>query len=171
MARHWCITAGNVPGHTVHVDLARLEFDYLGTRINVTSTADSVNRRDGAELLAIDRHQPTERAALARLTALNFFPAQQLDLPGASKLEDAFALENEDDWADFALQHLPELVEAGWRSSVSLISAGISREAEDEWHADLEETSGTDWFGLELGITVAGERISLLPVLAGLVRI
>ena len=158
------------PGHAVSVDLARLEFDYLGTRINVTSTADSVNRREGAELLAIGRHQPTERAALAQLTALNFFPAQQLDLPGASKLKDAFALENEDDWADFALQHLPELAEAGWRIEREPDFRWDIAQADEEWHAELDETSGTDWFGLELGITVGGERISLLPVLAGLVQ-
>ncbi len=158
------------PGQTVHVDLARLEFDYLGTRVNILTPGDSVNRRAGDELLAIHRHQPSERAALQRLEALNFFSAKRLDLPGASKLGDAFTLDDEDGWADFAMQHLPGLVEAGWLVESEPEFRWDIAAAEDEWHADLDETSGTDWFGLELGITVAGERISLLPILAGLVR-
>jgi len=158
------------PGQTVHVDLARLEFDYLGTRVNIQTPGESVNRRVGNELLAIHRHQPTERAALQRLEALNFFSARRLDLPGANKLGDAFTLDDEDSWADFAMQHLPGLVEAGWRVESAPEFRWDIAAAEDEWHADLDETSGTDWFGLELGITVAGERISLLPILAGLVR-
>ncbi|MHB1175481.1 MAG: DEAD/DEAH box helicase [Sulfuriferula sp.] len=158
------------PGQTVHVDLARLEFDYQGSRVNIHTEGDSVNRRIGDELLAIQRHHVTERAALQQLEALDFFPAKRLDLPGASKLGDAFTLEDEDGWADFAMQHLPGLVESGWRVETTAEFRWDIAEAEDEWHAELDETSGTDWFGLELGITVAGERISLLPILAGLVR-
>lgn len=158
------------PGQTVTVDLARLEFDYLGTRVNALTAGTSVNRRADSELLAISRHPPSERAALQKLEALNFFSAKRLDLPGVSKLGDAFTLDSEDDWADFALQHLPNLVEAGWCVESDTQFRWDIAEVDDEWHADLAETSGTDWFGLELGINVAGERISLLPILAGLVR-
>ncbi len=158
------------PGQTVHVDLARLEFDYQGTRVNIHTAGNSVNRRVGDELLAMQRHQPTERAALQQLEALDFFSAKRLDLPGANKLGDAFTLEDDDSWADFAMQHLAGLVEAGWRVESTPEFRWDIAEAEEEWHAELDETSGTDWFGLELGITVAGERISLLPILAGLVR-
>lgn len=158
------------PGQTVTVDLARLEFDYLGTRVNALTAGSSVNRRADGELLAISRHPPSERAALQKLEALNFFSAKRLDLPGVSKLGDAFTLDSEDDWADFALQHLPGLVEAGWRVESDTQFRWDIAEVDDEWHAELAETTGTDWFGLELGINVAGERISLLPILAGLVR-
>ena len=38
---------------------------------------------------------------------------------------------------------------------------------EDSWKVDVND-SGIDWFDLDLGIAVDGERVSLLPILLDL---
>jgi hypothetical protein len=40
----------------------------------------------------------------------------------------------------------------------------------DDWYATVDEGPERDWFDLELGIIVNGERLSLLPILLNLMR-
>lgn len=73
---------------------------------------------------------------------------------------------------------------AGWLPFLAdgiaqLESAGIEvRIADDfpyqlalpeDWFVDVAEESGNDWFSLDLGVTVGGERISLVPPLVRLI--
>jgi hypothetical protein len=40
----------------------------------------------------------------------------------------------------------------------------------EHWYAEVEEESGRQWFDLQLGIVVNGERHSLLPIFLHLLR-
>ncbi len=40
----------------------------------------------------------------------------------------------------------------------------------DEWYSDLTESSGTDWFDVDLGILIDGKPVSLLPILLKMIR-
>jgi hypothetical protein len=40
----------------------------------------------------------------------------------------------------------------------------------EDWFVAVDESVGSDWFDLDLGVTVAGERISLVPPLLRLLR-
>jgi len=35
----------------------------------------------------------------------------------------------------------------------------------ESWYADAEQGSGIDWFGVEIGVHVDGQKINLLPIL------
>ncbi|MDO8931018.1 MAG: DEAD/DEAH box helicase, partial [Rhodocyclaceae bacterium] len=39
----------------------------------------------------------------------------------------------------------------------------------DDWFVDVQEEAGSDWFDLDLGVMIAGERISLVPPLVRLI--
>ncbi len=39
----------------------------------------------------------------------------------------------------------------------------------DDWFVDVEEESGGDWFNLDLGVMIGGERVSLVPPLVRLI--
>ncbi len=39
----------------------------------------------------------------------------------------------------------------------------------DDWFVDVEEERGGDWFNLDLGVMIAGERVSLVPPLVRLI--
>ena len=47
---------------------------------------------------------------------------------------------------------------------------GFDLTAVDDWYATVEQVPERDWFDLELGIIVNGERLSLLPILLNLMR-
>ena len=69
-----------------------------------------------------------------------------------------------DGWIAFVLREAPHLREQGWR--IEIDPSFRYRFAEvDGWYAELDETEGNDWFDLELGIEIDGERFSLLPTL------
>ncbi|RFA26971.1 hypothetical protein CAI21_15500 [Alkalilimnicola ehrlichii] len=138
---------------------ARLEFDYAGHRIEASDTHEHINARDGDTLLSIRRQTAQEEVlqdqlldcGLVRLGRLGFVPPE----PAA--------------WADFMLNVAPQLRAAGWRIEVAPDFQFQLADAED-WYAELEEATGEDWFGLDLGVVVDGERINLLPILADILR-
>ncbi|OAI91967.1 helicase [Pseudomonas putida] len=78
-------------------------------------------------------------------------------------------LDTDQQWLDFAREGLPALREAGWEIEIHADFAFNLQEV-DEWYADIEEGGGHQWFDLELGIVVNGERHSLLPILLHLLR-
>ncbi|WP_439865500.1 DEAD/DEAH box helicase [Pseudomonas antarctica] len=79
-----------------------------------------------------------------------------------------FDLASDEAWLHFTEHHLPALREAGWDVN---IHPGFyyQVEAVDHWYADIEESPGHEWFDLELGIEVNGQRYSLLPIVLELI--
>ncbi len=72
-------------------------------------------------------------------------------------------------WLSFLNEGLPEIE----RQGIPVVFADdfpyCIAQAED-WFVAVEEAVGSDWFDLDLGVTVAGERISLVPPLLRLLR-
>jgi superfamily II DNA or RNA helicase len=72
-------------------------------------------------------------------------------------------------WLSFLNEAVPELE----RREISVVFADdfpyCIAQAED-WFVAVEEAVGSDWFDLDLGVTVAGERVSLVPPLLRLLR-
>lgn len=71
----------------------------------------------------------------------------------------------------FTKDNLNPLREAGWHIEMDehyefqLVDLDMN---DTEWFANVEEGETSDWFSLELGITVNGDKINLLPVIANL---
>lgn len=124
----------------------------------------------GAQPLA-SRHLQWRSAEDARRTGLQ--PAWTGSL---------WTLKQEDAFADFLANQVPELVQMGWQVDVD---AGFAHHARpvSAWHLDLQEAPDTAarvtplrldrrqgaWL-LSLGIDVDGERLDLAPLLADLLR-
>ena len=72
-------------------------------------------------------------------------------------------------WLAFLNEAVPELE----KREISVVLAEdfpyCIAQAED-WFVAVEEAVGSDWFDLDLGVTVAGERLSLVPPLLRLLR-
>jgi len=72
-------------------------------------------------------------------------------------------------WLSFLNEGVPELE----RREIPVVFAEdfpyCIAQAED-WFVAVEESVGSDWFDLDLGVSVAGERISLVPPLLRLLR-
>jgi hypothetical protein len=71
---------------------------------------------------------------------------------------------------EFSYHPLPTLRAEGWTVEVDDDYPVQIAEAGDDWFADIQEGSGIDWFGIDLGILVDGERVSVLPLLLDLLK-
>ncbi|CAI8929202.1 DEAD/DEAH box helicase [Pseudomonas sp. fls2-241-R2A-110] len=121
----------------------------------------------GTETQRIQRNPFAEKALRQALQKHGFKKATRkssLDRPG-----EMFTLADDAAWLAFAQEGVPALREKNW-----LIEIGdkfhFNVQPVEEWYAQVEEESGHQWFDLQLGIVVNGERHSLLPILLHLLR-
>ncbi|MCR8930336.1 MULTISPECIES: DEAD/DEAH box helicase [unclassified Pseudomonas] len=121
----------------------------------------------GAETQRIQRQPAAEKALRQQLQKHGFKKASRkssIDLPG-----EMFTLPDDSAWLIFSQQGVPVLRDAGWEVDVSS-NFHFNVEPVEDWYAEIEEDTGRQWFDLQLGIVVNGERHSLLPILLHLLR-
>ena len=150
-------------------DVAQLSFDYLGQRVSGALPATLTCVSD-TELLRVTRHQRVERAARDVLKEAGFLrddaSPSMLGSDYDPRLGEAWVLPEREFWLYFMAEVVPKLRQAGWRIDMAEEFRYQVTEP-DEWYGDVED-KGNDWFSLELGIVVEGERIPLLPILSRL---
>lgn len=75
----------------------------------------------------------------------------------------------EDNWFTFTADAVPTLKEQGWQVEIDKSFNFEVVVPEEEWIA--EATAGSDfWFSLDLGITIEGRRVPLLPIVHAALR-
>ena len=155
--------------------LAALSFDYQGVHIPWHLTKETIHQVVDDTVLSITRHKTDESKAIKLLVNA------QLRL--ISTLPD-FSHQNTKHLNHFLVEHqtlnpltfsadiLPKLRQAGWRIDVAEdYPYQIIDDPIDDWYSSIdEEGAGYDWFGLELGVMVKGEKVNLLPVLQSLLK-
>ncbi len=164
---------------------ARLTFRY-GPELNGTHAGSGANARldsgraGGRSGAARGRGDPRrtaplnpafEKATAAQMRQAGFISAEKAYGPILpSKLRKSFALPRDADWIEAMKNHLPRWREEGWQIAMESGFAYDLVEV-DEWYGEIEEgRPGQDWFGLDLGIEVAGERFSLVDLLLKALR-
>jgi len=142
---------------------ALLQFEYLGKRVHPDDPAEVLTLMDsGGDLVRFRRRLEEESEQTERLWDFGLTPVAH-----AGVTEKALRFEHElkeEGWIEFSLVHLPLLEEEGWQIQVDPSFPWRVVEPEG-WYADLDEEDGGDWFDLELGVCIEGEKISLLPLL------
>ena len=64
----------------------------------------------------------------------------------------------------------PELLRQGWQIEYDKNCSDAKMLEVDHWYTEISNDSDNDWFGVELGVTVADQRINLLPYLIRLIQ-
>jgi len=156
--------------------IAILYFDYPeGLRVTGSEHPALMMRRqvgDGQwQTLLRDAH--AEEEVWNRLQALGF-ESYRRRLPNHRRLDgadDCLLPEYRDavGWMAFLETDVAALEQAGIRVSIA-DDFPFQMAAADEWFAGFEEEAGGDWFTLDLGVMVGGERVSLVPPLLRLLR-
>lgn len=121
----------------------------------------------GVETLRIQRQPAAEKALRQQLQKHGLKKSARkssVDHPG-----ERFNLSDDSAWLAFAQNGIPVLREAGWQVDVRP-GFHFNVEPIEHWYAEVEEESGRQWFDLQLGIVVNGERHSLLPIFLHLLR-
>jgi len=125
--------------------------------------------RQETQTLRIKRHTDVEQSYREQLRILGFKIATRQSKALPESAGELYEMVNDSAWLTFTLNDLPKLRTQGWELQIDE-DFGFDLTAVDEWYATVEETPERDWFDLELGIIVNGERLSLLPILLNLMR-
>ncbi|MFB3304094.1 SNF2-related protein [Pseudomonas sp. AMR01] len=146
---------------------AALAFRY-GDSLTSDKGGVEIRLLNGTETQRIQRKPAAEKALRKVLTKLGFARVNRKTRALPESAGEMFDLASDEAWLHFTEHHLPALREAGWDVS---IHPGFyyQVEAVDHWYADIEESPGHEWFDLELGIEVNGQRYSLLPIVLELI--
>jgi SNF2 family DNA or RNA helicase len=122
-----------------------------------------------SETLRIRRHLEIEAQLRKQLLDMGFRIATRQSKALPDSAGEMFELPTDKAWLSFMLDDLPKLRTRGWQIEMN-DDFGFDVTAVDDWYAVVDEEPERDWFGLELGIIVNGERLSLLPILINLLR-
>ena len=147
---------------------AALAYRYDACLVSGKGTED-ILFLNGTETQHIQRKPVAEKALRKTLTKIGLKTVTRKTRALPASAGDMFDLPTDEAWLRFVERDLAVLREAGWEV---VIHPGFyyDVEAVDHWYADIEETPGHEWFNLELGVEVNGERHSLLPIMLDLMR-
>jgi superfamily II DNA or RNA helicase len=70
----------------------------------------------------------------------------------------------------FVYQTIPQLQAAGWEVVIDSSFPVEYVMAVDEWFTELHETKDNDWFNMEVGFILNGEKVNILPLLIQLIE-
>jgi SNF2 family DNA or RNA helicase len=147
---------------------AALAFDYDGLRASGNDERP-LSRLVGTTSQRIHRQPQAEQALRKVLRDHGFKPATRQSKALPDSAGEMYQLPDDEAWLRFAREGLPRLREAGWVIDAHRDFAFNLHEV-DDWYASIEEAPGHEWFDLELGIVVDGQRHSLLPIVLQLLR-
>ncbi|WP_082805199.1 DEAD/DEAH box helicase [Pseudomonas sp. BMS12] len=150
---------------------AGLAFAYAGRLVHGKRVASGERIRqiiDG-QPVSILRQPEAEQRLRQQLERYGLRPAMRQSLALAPDSGEMYELPGDGAWLRFVQQGLPELQAQGWQID---LRPGFHFDLSplQGWYAEIDEAPSQDWFDLELGILVDGQRISLLPVLLRLIR-
>ncbi|AZF20332.1 DEAD/DEAH box helicase [Pseudomonas sp. R3-52-08] len=167
-----CLTLGSdeayVYGRFHREHRAALAFRYDTSLASGKGTED-ILFLNGTETQRIQRKPAAEKALRKALTKIGFKAVNRKSRALPENAGEMFDLPTDEAWLGFVESDVAVLREAGWDV---VIQPGFyyDVDAVDHWYADIEEASGHEWFNLELGVEVNGERHSLLPIMLDLMR-
>lgn len=153
--------------------VAELTFDYQGALIPWKDTREIFNHINHNQFKQIIRDKHVEISAFDLLAQNELVPIQDIQHFLSLNQDKAhyFSFDQDSDPLYFSAEILPLLREAGWHINIeSDYPYQVIEGQIDEWYSTIDEASGYDWFGLELGITLNEEKINLLPVLQKLLK-
>ena len=151
-------------------DYAVAGFSYAGNPVRFGDKQEYLTQEDG-QTVRLKRDAAQEKALLQQLEAAGLLPVPngRVQTPYNEPLPPgALGLAQESDWPDFVTQQVPKLQAQGWFVNHSQRFRHWYQPI-DTWHAELQENDN-GWFDLGLQIEVAGQRLDLPPLLAGLIR-
>jgi superfamily II DNA or RNA helicase len=148
--------------------VAHLSFRYGPIEIDRTERANRIEAFMGGQVYAVARHRAKEKDALNRLADFDFLEARSVyPFLDVSHFQD-LTFEDPHDWLDFLNLHATALRADGFEIRIG--GDFPYRLATSSGVFDAEfEGSGIDWFELDLGVEIDGERRDLAPMLAALV--
>ncbi len=147
-----------------------LTFDYGGVRVRAQDRRDRFFVSQGGGVLHVARDQAGEARVQRMLEGFGAVELGCVDHIVASEDSNAdYVVQAHGDvhsWCWFTAQALPRLGELGFRVEIAEGYPYRNVTGDARWFADVRELDDAqDWFSLELGVEIEGQRVDLLPAL------
>jgi superfamily II DNA or RNA helicase len=154
----------------VELPVIALAFDYGGQLVEADALEVGM-----AEESAFTRDAAREREARLVLESFGAVDLDCLDSHGRDLNARADYLvsldEDASSYCAFGASALPELTRRGYRVELDPAYPYRLIQTELEWYAEAaRDAERPDWFGLELGVQIDGQRVDLVPVLLSLLE-
>ncbi len=148
------------------VAVAALHHEYAGVQLDLLD-------EDAAPQTLYCRDPEAEAEAARGLMGAGLQPLERLFPPATQPQHEAlsslYGVADPADWYTFLQEARPRLEAQGFRVEVAGNFPYHFAEIE-EWYGEASGEGRADWFDLELGVLVGGQRYSLLPLLAGVLE-
>jgi superfamily II DNA or RNA helicase len=157
----------------VPIPAARLSFDYAGLHVEAGDRRPLLTRVVDGKAVSIARDRAAEHAARAALDDWGFVELGQAAGVRAAPEHagDLVVLDDEaETLLDFGLYGVPELRAQGWIITTADDYPFRIVDGDVAWYAQIDEGARNDWFDVDVGVALGGERVNLVPVLLELVR-
>lgn len=158
----------------IEAPVLSLTFDYGGAVFRPSETRARFFVPRGGQVVALDRDFAGEARAQCLLEGFGAVELSCLEHCSAAFDSEAdYVLQlggNLHSWCSFSAYAVPQLKALGWRVEIDGNYRFQVIDGEPPWYAAVqpEEDGTSDWFSLELGIEVGGQKVNLLPVLLDL---
>ena len=172
------------PGRMLSEPMARLSFRYGPVLLPSGMTERRPTLRHETQLFAVERNPAEEIEAADRLADLGLCPVQEVFDGQAATHRGDFMLRSDADfpfesgtghdrtnWPELLHRDLPALEAEGWTIEIAADFPIRLAAFEGDLEAELRQGSGIDWFELDLGIMVDGQRIDLVEALLILLEV
>ncbi|MDB6039706.1 MAG: Superfamily helicase, family, partial [Verrucomicrobiales bacterium] len=157
------------------INAARLEFAYNEVRFHCAEPKTSHTIQTPEKLIHIIRNLDFENRCIGLLEKMGLetlsliFSGYNLGRPDERHTKDDFSYEDTQDWFEFQTE-LDKLEKKGWKITFDPTFEFRLASAQD-WYFDIASTtSANDWFSVDLGVHVEGEKLNLLPILVDLIQ-
>ena len=157
------------------VPAARLQFQYGPVTLPAQdrNMAGSTTMRHDGELLTIETDRTGERKAWTLLHGNGLGALRHVvHVPDTHPNANDLVMDDPADfseWIDFLFHEVPALRNIGWQVEIAGDFPIRIAEPDGPIAAEIRQGSGIDWFDLDLGVFVDGERIDLVPTLLHLI--
>lgn len=151
--------------------MAEISFDYQGIKIKLDDEKDIFHHVENDNIIKWHRDKKAEKKALKQLEAEDLILVKDLSYYNSAHKHNFLVGYNYKNPAYFSINTIPKLRAKGWHIEIAENYPYQLEESEiDDWYSLIEEESNPDWFGLELGIMINGEKINLLPIIKELLQ-
>ena len=151
------------------VFVARLYFRYESVKISIEDARDCPTFARGGRIVEVVRDRIAEHKAVIELFDLGFEKLTDLHPYGVpAEFRTDFAVADESDgaeWIDVIYHDVPALRATGWEIDIAADFPVHLVRADGEVSAEFRDSTGIDWFELDLGVLVDGQRIDLVPAI------
>jgi SNF2 family DNA or RNA helicase len=163
------------------VAAVQLFFDYGDGESLSYGGRDDIKTINGDEIQIVERNIEFEDKAYERLEGCDLQGVKSLNSHYYYKGDKAWFFLNihggtdldhfaKNCWMGFLQKEVPKLKRKKWQVEIADDFLIDYYEVSDEWYTKIDEDSSNEWFDIDVGIEIDGEKRSLLPILMNLFK-